>query len=222
MTGYGMTETTTVVTRNRWTDSREDRFATQGKPMPDVEVRIVDPETGGDVAAGEIGEIWVRGYCVMLGYYKKPEETKKTITPEGWLRTGDLGHFRPDGRLAFKGRLGDGYKTRGFNVSPAEIEYAIAQHPAVEAAAVVGLPDSDQGAVGVAFIIAKDGMSASQEEILSFLRPKLSGFKMPRHIFFVREFPLTAGTGKIQKFRLREDAMARLGIQPDQAAKKRA
>jgi fatty-acyl-CoA synthase len=222
MTGYGMTETTTVVTRNRWTDSREDRFATQGRPMPDVEVRIVDPETGRDVAAGEIGEIWVRGYCVMLGYYKKPEETKKTITPEGWLRTGDLGHFRPDGRLAFKGRLGDGYKTRGFNVSPAEIEYVIVQHPAVETAAVVGLPDSDQGAIGVAFVIAKDGMRTSEGEILSFLRPKLSGFKMPRHIIFVREFPLTAGTGKVQKFKLREEAMARLGIQPDQAAKIRA
>ncbi len=212
MTGYGMTETTTVVTRNRWDDSREDRFTTQGKPMPDIEVKIVDPETGRDIPTGETGEIWVRGYCVMLGYYKKPEETKRTITEDGWLRTGDLGLFRPDGRLTFKGRLGDGYKTRGFNVAPAEIERALGQHPAVEAAAVVGIPDSDQGAVGVAFVIAKNGMSPSADEILAFLRPKLSSFKLPRHVMFVREFPLTAGTGKIQKFRLREDAMARLGI----------
>jgi acyl-CoA synthetase (AMP-forming)/AMP-acid ligase II len=220
MTGYGMTETTTVVTRNRWTDSREDRFATQGRPMPDVEVRIVDPETGRELGTGEIGEIWVRGYCVMLGYYKKPEETKRTITPEGWLRTGDLGMFRPDGRLAFKGRLGDGYKTRGFNVSPAEIEAALVQHPAIEAAAVVGLPDSDQGAIGVAFVIAKEGTSPGEDEILSFLRPKLSGYKMPRRVVFVREFPLTAGTGKVQKFKLRDDAMARLGIASDQAKRR--
>src|SRR5690606_9826412 len=129
---------------------------------------------------------------------------------------------RADGRLAFKGRLGDGYKTRGFNVSPAEIEHVLLQHPAVEAAAVVGLPDSDQGAVGVAFVITKDSIAASEEEILSFLRPKLAGFKVPRHVMFVREFPLTAGTGKVQKFKLREEALARLGIQPDQAAKKRA
>jgi acyl-CoA synthetase (AMP-forming)/AMP-acid ligase II len=222
MTGYGMTETTTAVARNRWDASRDDRFSTQGRPLPDVEIRIADPETGHALPTGEAGEIWVRGYCVMLGYYKKPEETQKAMTPDGWFKTGDMGLFREDGRLVFKGRLGDGYKTRGFNVSPAEIEHALMQHPAVAAAAVIGVPDSDQGAIGIAYVIPKPGATPNAEEVLAFLRPKLSGYKMPRHVMFVGEFPLTAGTGKIQKFRLREDAMAKLGIEAPPAAKRRA
>jgi len=211
MTGYGMTETTTVVTRNRWDDPREVRFTTQGRPMPDLAVEVVDPASGKPLPVGEIGEIWVRGYCVTPGYYNKPEETAKAITPDGWLRTGDLGVFGPDGRLAFKGRMGDGYKTRGFNVSPAEVEQAVAQHPAVEAAAVVGIPDRTEGDIGVAFVIPRAGASVTADDILAFVRGRLASFKVPRHVFFVSEFPLTAGTGKIQKFRLREEALQRIG-----------
>ena len=120
-----MTETTTVLTRNRWDDPRDVRHSTQGKPLPDIEVKIFNPETGAQLPDGETGEIWSRGYCNMLGYYKKPEETARTLTIDGWLRTGDVGRFREDGRLEYIGRLGDGYKSKGFNVSPGEIEYTL-------------------------------------------------------------------------------------------------
>ncbi|NYZ16540.1 acyl--CoA ligase [Azospirillum sp. RWY-5-1] len=214
MTGYGMTETTTVVSRNRWDDPQEARFTTQGRPMPGVELRVVDPVSYETLPAGQSGEIWVRGYCVMAGYYKKPEETARVMHGDGWFRTGDLGAFTEDGRLVFKGRLGDGYKTRGFNVSPSEIEMALARHPAVAETAVVGIPDSDQGDIGIAYVIRSEGADADEAELVAFLRTQLASYKIPRHVFFVDELPLTAGTGKVQKFRLREDARRRLGRDP--------
>jgi acyl-CoA synthetase (AMP-forming)/AMP-acid ligase II len=210
MTGYGMTETTTVVTRNRWDDPREIRHATQGWALPDIEIRIVDPESLKDLAAGETGEIWVRGYCVMAGYYKKPEETARMITDDGWLRTGDLGTMDATGRVQLAGRLGDTYKSRGFNVAPAEVEHVLQNHPAVHSCAIVGVPDERHGAVGVAFVVA-DGERPAEDEILRFLAPKVASYKMPEHVLFVDELPLTSGTGKVQKFKLREQAVERLG-----------
>ncbi|RDD62340.1 class I adenylate-forming enzyme family protein [Ferruginivarius sediminum] len=210
MTGYGMTETTTVVTRNRWDDPREIRHATQGWALPDIEIRIVDPEGLKDLAAGETGEIWVRGYCVMAGYYKKPEETARMITDDGWLRTGDLGTMDATGRVTLVGRLGDTYKSRGFNVAPAEVEHVLQNHPAVHSCAIVGIPDERHGAVGVAFVVA-EGARPTEDEILRFLAPKVASYKMPEHVLVVDELPLTSGTGKVQKFKLREQAEERLG-----------
>jgi acyl-CoA synthetase (AMP-forming)/AMP-acid ligase II len=210
MTGYGMTETTTVVTRNRWDDPRAIRHATQGWALPDIEIRIVDPERQQALAPGETGEIWVRGYCVMAGYYNKPEETARMITADGWLRTGDLGTLDDTGRLTLVGRLGDTYKSRGFNVAPAEVEHVLHTHPAVQACAIVGVPDARHGAVGVAFVVA-DGAAPSESEILRFLAPKVAGYKMPEHVLFVEALPLTSGTGKVQKYKLREQAAAHLG-----------
>ncbi|MCP5370614.1 MAG: AMP-binding protein [Hyphomicrobiales bacterium] len=214
MTGYGLTETTAVVSRNRWDDPREVRRTTQGYPLPDIEVRIVDPETLRDLPAGEIGEIWVRGYCTMLGYYKKPKETADALLPDGWLRTGDAGLMTGDNRIRFQGRLGDGYKSRGFNVSPEEVEQAINRHPAVENSSVVGVPDPVADKIGAAFVIRRNGAQVTADELLDFLRPRLAGFKMPGHVFFVDEFPLTTGTGKVQKFKLREMAAEHLGMPP--------
>lgn len=203
MTGYGLTESTTVATRNRWDDPREARFETQGYALPDIELLVVDPETGAPRRPGEIGEIRLRGYCVMKGYYKKPQETAKAVDSEGWLHTGDIGVMRPDGRLTFLYRLGDGYKTNGFNVSPAEVEEALRRHPAIADTGVYGYPDPVAGQIGVACVVMRPGMTATQAEILSFLTPLLAGYKLPRHVLTVAELPVTAGTGKVQKFKLK-------------------
>lgn len=213
MTGYGLTETTTVATRNRWDDPREIRHTTQGWALPDVEIKIVDPETFKELPDNEPGEIWVRGYCVMLGYYKKPAETEAAIRPDGWFRTGDMGKMDSTGRIQFLGRLGDGYKSRGFNVSPEEVEFTINQHPSVYAAAVIGVPDPVAEKIGAAFVIKRKGCELDEQTLLDFLKPKLSGYKMPKYVFFVDELPLTPGTGKVQKFKLREIAAELLELE---------
>ena len=202
VTSYGMTETTGVVTRTWWSDPLKLRKASQGTPLPGVTVRIVDPETGSDAQAGAAGEIWIRGYCVMAGYYKKPEETRAALTDDGWLRTGDAGRLLPDGSVIFQGRLKDGYKHKGFNVSTIEVEKALASHPAVVDAQVVGLPDSRNGEIGIAFVIARNKIPA--QDLIDYLRPRLASFKLPERVFFVEEFRVTAGTGKVQKFHLKQ------------------
>lgn len=224
MTGYGLTETTTVLTRNRWDDPLETRITTQGYALPDVELRVVDPESGRDVATGETGEIWARGYCITPGYFRKPEESRKALTPEGWFRTGDGGSLDETGRLTFRGRLGDGYKSRGFNISPAEIEAVLLAHPDVDAAAVVGVAHPRWGQVGIAFVVAAEGRAAEPAELTEYLKPHLSSFKLPELIERVSELPLTAGTGKIQKFVLRAEAerllASRLAASSDKRTKR--
>jgi acyl-CoA synthetase (AMP-forming)/AMP-acid ligase II len=210
MTGYGLTETTTVLTRNRWDDPLETRITTQGYALPDVELRVVDPESGRDVATGDTGEIWARGYCITPGYFRKPEESSKALTPDGWFKTGDGGSLDETGRLTFRGRLGDGYKSRGFNVSPAEIEAALLEHADVDAAAVVGVAHPRWGQVGIAFVVPVEGRAADPAELAKYLKPRLSSFKLPELIACVSELPLTAGTGKIQKFVLRAEGERRL------------
>ncbi|MCW5750400.1 MAG: AMP-binding protein [Alphaproteobacteria bacterium] len=204
MTGYGLTEFTTVATRNRWDDPREARFETQGYALPDVEIRVVDPETGADCAPGTVGEVLLRGYCLMKGYYKKPAETARAIDKDGWFHTGDGAFLRADGRLTFCYRLGDGYKTNGFNVAPAEIESAIRRHPDVADVAVYGRRDPAAGEVGVACIVPREGAGIEEAAMLDFLRPILASYKMPRHVVSVPTLPRTAGTGKVQLFALRE------------------
>lgn len=213
MTGYGLTETSTVLTRNRWDDPRDVRHTTQGKPLPDIELKIADPETGAARASGETGEIWARGYCNMLEYYNKPTETARTLTTDGWLKTGDLGYLREDGRLVFVGRHGEGYKSRGFNVSPSEIEHAINTRPEVEASAVVGIPWPGENDIGVAYVKLRPGQELTEQALLDDLKARLASYKLPRHVIFIGDFPLTSGTGKIQKFKLRADAAARLGVE---------
>lgn len=213
MTGYGLTETTTVATRNRWDDSREIRHTTQGWALPGIEIKVVDPETFEELPHNEPGELWVRGYCVMLGYYKKPKETEAAIRPDGWFRTGDMGKMDSTGRIQFLGRLGDGYKSRGFNVSPEEVEFTINQHPWVYAAAVIGVADPVAEKIGAAFVVKRKGCELDEQTLLDFLKPKLSGYKMPKYVLFVDELPLTPGTGKVQKFKLREMAAELLELE---------
>lgn len=210
LSSYGMTETTAVVTRTRWDDRFQYRLACHGMPLPDIEIKVVDPETGQSVSAGAIGEILVRGYCNLLHYYKNPEATKKAFAEDGWFRTGDAGYMNPDGTLTFKTRLGDGYKHKGFNVAPAEVEAAVTEHPVVAEAQVVGLPDPISGYEGAVFIIVEQGQEFDAADILEFLRPKLASFKMPRYVFDVQAFPRTSGTEKVQKYKLREMAISNL------------
>jgi len=210
VTGYGLTETATAVTRNHWTDSREYRHGTQGWAEQDIELKIVDPETLADIPPNQSGEIWVRGYCVMIGYYKKPKETADMLRSDGWLRTGDVGQLDNSGRLKFEGRLGDGYKSRGFNVSPEEIEHIINQHSDVELSSVVGVPGPLSEKIGVAFVIKRPNALLTERDLLDYLRPKIAGYKMPVHVFFTDEFPLTTGTDKVRKVKLRELATEHL------------
>ncbi len=205
-TSYGMTETSSAVTRTRHDDPLDIRATTHGKMLPDIEVRIADPETNAPLPDGEYGEIQVKGYCVMKGYFNKPEETRKAFSDDGWFKTGDGGLRLPDGAFQFQRRLKDGYKFNGFNVSTVEVESVMAQHPAVQSAAVVGMPDRAHGEIGVAFVILRDGNAAAPQEIQDFLKPRLASFKQPQHVFIVADLPLTAGTGKVQKFKLREMA----------------
>jgi len=190
--------------------------------LPGCEIRVVDPDTGRDLEAGVTGEIWIGGYSVMAGYYNKLRETAETITPDGWLRSGDAGYLNPDGTLVFLHRLKDGYKHNGFNVSTPEIEAVLRSHPSIAAAAVVGIPHDRFGEIGVAFAIVKPQCAADGEEVLAFLRERLASFKLPAGIIFVDEFPLTAGTEKIQKFKLRQAAIERFGDQATRVEDQRA
>lgn len=178
-----------------------------GPPLPGVEVKVIDPATGREVAPGEEGEICVRGPHLMLGYYKQPEKTAEAVDTEGWLHSGDLGRQVDDGLYRITGRIKDMYISGGLKIYPAEVENALYQHPAVLQAAVVGVPEPRLGEVGHAFVQLRPGREVTAEELIAFVRERLASYKAPRYVSFVDRFPTTAN-GKIQKFRLREQAAA--------------
>jgi acyl-CoA synthetase (AMP-forming)/AMP-acid ligase II len=188
MTGYGLTEAGNV-TLSLPGDSFEDVATTAGVPCDGVEVRIADD-----------GEVLVRGYGVMQGYLDDPAATAQAIDGEGWLHTGDLGTFTDSGRLRIVGRKKDMFIVGGFNAYPAEIEGFLLEHPAVAQAAVIGVPDERLGQVGKAFVVAKSKIS--EDDLLTWCRERMSGFKAPRSIEFLDELPLNA-TGKVMKDQLR-------------------
>lgn len=204
--GYGLTESTTVAVRNRWDDPAEARMTSQGHPLPGIELRIVDPESRAVCDPGTPGEIQLRGYCIMKGYYNKPEETQRAVDAEGWFHTGDFGVVRDDGRLSFLYRYSDGYKTNGFNISPSDVEAVVRQHPDVVDTAVFGKDDPVAGQVGVACVVLSPSARDTFDEtsFLAFLREHLPSYKVPRHVVPVESLPVTAGTGKVQKFQLRK------------------
>jgi fatty-acyl-CoA synthase len=209
---YGTSETSPNVTTTFVDDPLELRIAFHGLPHEGTEVKVVNPSSGETLANSKEGEICVRGWNVMKGYYKKPEETAKAIDSQGWLQTGDLGWIDPKtGYLKFTGRFKDMLRVGGENVSAMEVESFLLTHPKVKQAQVVGVPDPRLTEVGMAFLELKEGASASEEEILSFCKGKIANFKIPRYVTFVREFPMT-GSGKIQKFILKEQALERLEV----------
>ncbi|MFO1311792.1 MAG: class I adenylate-forming enzyme family protein [Burkholderiales bacterium] len=204
---YGMTETSSAVTRTFATDPVEVRLHTQGRPLPDIEVRIADPDTNAPLPAGTLGEIQVRAYCITPGYFRNPEATRAARTADGWFKTGDSARLGEDGNLRFERRLGDGYKHKGFLVSSAEVEAVLAKHPDVAACAILGIPDTTCGEVGVAFVVPKPGSVCDQETILGFLRPLVASYKLPWHVFTIGELPRTEGTARVQKYRLKAIAL---------------
>jgi fatty-acyl-CoA synthase len=195
---YGLSEASPNVVMSDWRDDERLRVEGLAPPLPGVEIRI-SPEQ----------EIQVRGWSVMKGYVNDPEATAKAFTPDGWLRTGDLGELTAGGRLRMVGRLKDVFRVGGENVAPAEVEEVLLAHPAVETAQVVGVPDARLGEVPCAYVTLKAGRAASQEEILSFVRTRAANFRVPRYLRIVDDFESIGMTasGKVQKTKLREHAI---------------
>jgi fatty-acyl-CoA synthase len=207
---FGMTETAGTVTTSRLDDPLDQRVGRLGNPLPGLELRIVSPETGVDVGAGERGEVLVRGYSTLLGYYKDPVKTAAALDTDGWYHTGDVGSIDAAGTLMFHGRTKDMLKVGGENVAAAEIEACVQRHPAVKLAQVVGIPDARLVEVPAAFVELKAGFAATADDIIDLCKREIAGFKVPRHVRFVNEWPMS--TSKIQKFRLREQLIAELKL----------
>ncbi len=200
---YGLTESSPGMTATRVTDPPEVRATTVGTNYPGVEVKIFDPETGKECPVEVQGEICCRGYNVMKGYYKNPEATALAIDADGWLHSGDLAVKTKEGYYRITGRIKDMIIRGGENIYPREIENFLYQLPQIEMVEVVGIADKKYGEIVGAFIKLKNGQSLTQEEIQEFCRGKISRIKIPKHVFFVDDFPKTA-SGKIQKYKLRQ------------------
>ncbi|NJC32908.1 acyl-CoA synthetase (AMP-forming)/AMP-acid ligase II [Sphingomonas jejuensis] len=206
---YGLTEAAGTVSTSRLSDSYEVRTGRCGVPLDDWEIRIVDPETGADCGAGERGEIALRGPHMLQGYYRAPEKTAESIR-DGWFYTGDIGSIDADGNVMFHGRTKDMLKVGGENVGAAEIEAMLQSHPAVKLAQVVALPDPRYSEVPAAFVELVDHAGATEDELIAHCKGKLASFKIPRHVRIVKSWPMS--TSKIQKFRLRTELIAELGL----------
>ncbi|MCE5344097.1 MAG: AMP-binding protein [Eubacteriales bacterium] len=209
---YGQTECSPGMTMSRTDDPLELRVSTVGRMLPQTEGKIINPETGLEVPRGTPGEIITRGYHVMKGYYKMPEATRQAIDENGWLHTGDIGTMDEDGNFRITGRLKDMIIRGGENIYPREIEEFIYTHPAIRDVQVVGVPDEKYGEEVCACVIFKDGCSATERELIDFVRAGLSRYKSPRYMLVMEEFPMTA-SGKIQKYKLREMGVQRLSLQ---------
>lgn len=208
---YGLTEASPVITQTRADDPVEVRVSTVGRPIPGVEVRIVDSSTAEVLPEGEQGELQARGHNVMLGYYSMPGATAATVLDGGWLRTGDLAVLDSDGNYRITGRIKDMIIRGGENIYPREIEEFLFTHTAVESAQVVGVPDPRFGEEVCAWIKLRRGASLTEDEVRAFCRERLAHFKVPRYVAFVEKFPLTV-TGKVQKYKIREVAIRELGL----------
>lgn len=202
---YGMTETTASTTFSEFDAPVDVLCDNKGKPIGEFEVRVCAPESGQPLPVGEVGEVWVRGHLVMMGYYKNPQATAEVITPDGWFRTGDLGVYDEQGYLKITGRLKDMFIVGGSNAYPAEIERMLQSHPQVKQAVVVGMPDRRLGEVAMAFVQLHDAATLQAEELTAFCRSRMADYKVPRKIRFVPDFPRTS-TGKIQRFVLSREA----------------
>lgn len=203
---YGQTESSPVITQTRTDDPIELRVETVGKALPNVEVKIVEPGTAREVARGVQGELCTRGYHVMKGYYKNMAATREAIDAEGWLHTGDLAVMDENGYCKITGRLKDMIIRGGENIYPREIEEFLYSHPKVLDIQVIGIPDQVYGEEVMAWIILKEGEIATAEEMKEFCNGKISKHKIPKYIEFTNAYPMTA-SGKIQKFRLRDQAI---------------
>ncbi|MGZ4729023.1 MAG: FadD3 family acyl-CoA ligase [Acidimicrobiales bacterium] len=206
VTGYGLTEATGIATMCRHDDDPEIISTTAGRAIPDVEVQVVD-EQGNALAAGEAGEVVIRGYNVMQGYFNNPEATASTIDADGWLHTGDVGVLDAAGNLRITDRTKDMFIVGGFNAYPAEIENMMLRHPAIGQVAVVGVPDHRMGEVGMAFVVPRPGAEVTPTELIEWARDEMANYKAPRYVELVDALPLNA-SGKVLKYQLREQGLA--------------
>ncbi len=208
---YGMTETSPVSTQTGADDDLEHRTATVGRVAPHVEIRIADPQNGRTLPRGSTGEFQTRGYSVMLGYWEDPERTAEAIDAARWMHTGDQAVMDEDGSVRIVGRIKDMIIRGGENVYPREIEEFLHGHPDISDVQVVGVPDERFGEEIAAFVVAREGASLDAETVRAFCRGRIAHYKLPRHVVLVDAFPLTV-TGKVQKYKLREQAIAELGL----------
>ena len=200
---YGLTENSPVCTQTRVDDSIERRVSTVGRSLPFIEVKIVDPETNEDLPPNTQGELVIRGYSVMKGYYKMPEATANAIDKDGWLHTGDLAVMDEDGYFKITGRAKDMIIRGGENIYPKEIEEFLYTHPDVKDVQVIGVPSKKYGEEIMAYIILKDGKTVTEDEIKEFVKNNMARHKVPAYVRFIDEYPMTA-SGKIQKYKLRK------------------
>ncbi|MBO4265901.1 MAG: AMP-binding protein [Lachnospiraceae bacterium] len=208
---YGQTETAPGNTMSSWTDPLDVRTETVGYAFPHVECKVIDPETGKEVGVGENGEFCARGYNTMKGYYKMPEATRDTIDAEGWLHSGDLAAKDENGNYRITGRLKDMIIRGGENIYPKEIEEFIYTCPKVKDVQVIGVPDARYGEEAMACIILKDGETMTVEEMDEYIKSHLARHKVPKYIEFTDSFPMNAA-GKVLKYKMREDAVKKLGL----------
>lgn len=206
---YGLTETSPGMTQSRTDDPMEDRVNTVGRAFPGVEVKVIDPETGEECPVGVNGEMCCRGYNIMKGYYKMPEATFQVIDKNGYLHSGDLGFKDEKGNFHITGRIKDMIIRGGENIYPREVEEYLRGIEAIKDVQVVGIPSAKYGEEVAAFIILKDGALLTEEEVLDFCRGRISRYKIPTHVFFVDDFPMTA-SGKVQKYKLKDRAVSHL------------
>lgn len=207
---FGMTEAAGTVSTSRLDDSRDQRFKRLGTPLPGIEVRIVDPETAEESAVGEQGECWIRGNGIFTEYYKSPEKTAEALDEKGWFHSGDICSVDEDGQLLFHGRLRDMLKVGGENVAAVEIETCLQKHPAVKLAQVVGIPDTRLQEVPAAYIELNPDTEVAEEELIDFCKDKIAGFKVPRHVRFIDEWPMSST--KIKKYQLQKQITEELGL----------
>ena len=196
--GYGLTEASPVVTTSVGVSAKPGSI---GVPLPGIELRLVDPD-GDDVLVGDAGELWVRGPNVFAGYWEDPAATAAAITPDGWLRTGDIAVVDDDGYLWLVDRAKDLIIVSGFNVFPAEVEQVLLEHPAIEMAAVIGVPHPHTGEAVKAYVVARDGVSVEEDEIIAFVAQRLARYKCPDKVMVVEELPVSAA-GKVIRRSLR-------------------
>lgn len=204
MSTYGLTEATFSVTYTDFDASDEVLLNTVGKPDPDIQLRILG-EDGEWLEAGEEGEVCIKHEATMMGYLNRPEATAAAYTPDGWLRTGDIGQVREDGNLVLIGRVSEMYKSGGYNVYPREIEQLLEEHPNIALVAVVPRPDPDFQEVGVAFVQPKPNAQIDTTELKAWLRQRLAGYKVPKDFVIEESIPLLP-VGKVNKSSLKQIA----------------
>ena len=211
LSAWGMTEVGVGATRTFLDAPVDDRCVESGHPLPGYEFKVIDPDTGDVLPPATMGELCVRGYATMQGYYKRPEATAEAIDGEGWFHTGDVATIRDDGSVRFLGRYKDMLKVGGENVDPTEVEAFLLEHPAISKAQVIGVPDPRLSEVACACVVVEPGQAITDADLDAFCRGKMASFKIPRHLLVLDDYPMTS-SGKVQKYLLRQMAAEQLGL----------